>query len=175
MSSLSLVEYISGLIVIASATFGIARKVFMADVKEKVAQAKAEMKEDAEYANSSIRVLAHTISSILPAIQIRPGHKDDIDLGEIRRSLGGLISQTIRVEEHLGNPLTPDEINRLKLYEQRLQRGMDFSVDQAKDMKDLAERSANDHPDNTAIVAFAGMAALFLGVVLLVLGTDKGK
>jgi len=77
------------------------------------------------------------------------------------------ITSTIDSLVQKSNPLTTDEINRLKIYKEKIAIGpKEFSQEDALDFQKLVHRAEEEYPDNTGIYILLGLAALILGLVL---------
>ncbi len=83
-------------------------------------------------------------------------HLDDID-----SAIDALI-------EH-NNPLTTEEIERLKIYKGKINNNQlqTFTEADALDFEKLLHKEEKEHPDNAGIFVLLGLAALILGLIYL--------
>jgi hypothetical protein len=116
--------------------------------------------------DSNMRVVALVLSTVLPSIQWREGHDVEPELTALRPRLVSVLTRAIDQEERWRNPLAPDEIERLKRYRDELDQGHMLTVDEAEDMKQLAERMGADHPNDSTAGAFLLLAGLILALLL---------
>ena len=83
---------------------------------------------------------------------------------------GALMLAAIAREERLGNPLSPEEVNRLRVYYAHAQSGSRFSAEQAQDFSDLAHRLEQDRSKKGEIdwgaIALAALAGFILAKIL---------
>lgn len=67
-----------------------------------------------------------------------------------------------------GNPISQDELDRLKMYAQWFREGRDFKQSDARDFSALADRMAEEreYSTNPGLVALIGISAFVLGWTL---------
>lgn len=78
--------------------------------------------------------------------------------------------QTQKTLEDLGgtNPISVDEVARLRSYLERMQKGESLSPEQAKDMQQLSQRVVKEKPDDPGswmLVLIGVTAGILLGVL----------
>jgi hypothetical protein len=112
------------------------------------------------------RTVTLALHTLIPSITWKADGENGPDVTVVRSQLAQMLIQGIRLEETWHNPLSDDELNRLKTYQQVLARNGNLSVEEAEDMKNLAERMAAEHPDNSTIVSLLLLATLFLALLL---------
>ncbi len=67
----------------------------------------------------------------------------------------------------INNPLTPDEIERLKTYREKIAQGATgFSKEEAIDFQKLVHKAQKEHPDNAGLYILLGLAVLISGLAL---------
>lgn len=112
------------------------------------------------------RTLTLALHTLIPAITWKSHADVDNDVSVVRSQLAHILIQGIHLEEQWHNPLSDDELNRLRRYQQLLASNGNLSVEEAEDMKKLAERMAADHPNDSTIVSLLLLATLFLALLL---------
>jgi len=63
-----------------------------------------------------------------------------------------------------GNPLAPDEYQRLEIYTRMMSAGMPFTLDQTRDFQSLSPKLTEDKPEVPGAWILALVAAFFLGM-----------
>ena len=96
---------------------------------------------------------------------------------EMISKFGKMMEGSIDREEKLGNPLNPDEVQRLRYYYGVAQAGSQLTYEQAQDFDYLArrleeDRTAKGETDWGAII-LAGLAAVILAALLAELAKKK--
>ncbi len=112
------------------------------------------------------RTLTLALHTLIPAIPWEADADVSNDVSVVRSQLAQILIQGIHLEEQWHNPLSDDELNRLKGYQQVLASNGNLSVEKAEDMKRLAERMATDHPNDSTIASLLLLATLFLVLLL---------
>ncbi|MCC7137104.1 MAG: hypothetical protein IT460_01595 [Planctomycetes bacterium] len=83
---------------------------------------------------------------------------------------GAMMSSAIDREERLGNPLSPEEITRLRQYYAHAQQGGGFTPTQAQDFNSLARRLEEDRArkgeTDWGAIALAALAGFILAKLL---------
>ncbi|MBA7715387.1 hypothetical protein ES703_124429 [subsurface metagenome] len=84
-----------------------------------------------------------------------------------------IVDSGLRTIKPLQNPFTPDELERLQIYNQRAQSGEFFSPEEAYDFRQLSERAAHEYASQDwvsellkvglFIFALYGLSQLFKG------------
>lgn len=112
------------------------------------------------------RTVTLALHTLIPAITWKTDGERDNDVSVVRSQLAHILTQGIHLEEQWHNPLSDDELSRLKDYQETLASNGNLSVEEAEDMKTLAERMAADHPNDSTIVSLLLLATLFLALLL---------
>jgi hypothetical protein len=111
----------------------------------------------------NMRLVATTLYTILPAVQWKDAPAGGAPLSILTAKLVDLLTDAINSEEQWRNPLSEEELGRLKRYRDALRSGQMLTPQEAEDMKRLAERVEADHPnDSTAAALLLAAAALWL-------------
>lgn len=136
-------------------------------IRDQIAQVGAQTVQQLGQLEIHTRTLTLALHTLIPAIawkEASPVDPREIDL--VRAQLAQMLIQGIRREEAWHNPLSEEELNRLRGYQQRLERGEPLSVSEAEDMKALAERMATEHPNDGTFASLLLLATLFLALLL---------
>lgn len=112
------------------------------------------------------RTLTLALHMLIPAITWKADADMDNNVSVVRSQLSQILVKGIHLEEQWHNPLSDEELNRLKVYQQQLASNGNLSVEEAEDMKKLAERMAADHPNDSTLVSLLLLASLFLALLL---------
>lgn len=114
---------------------------------------------------SNIRVLGMVLSHLLPVMAVKEGMTLDVSLWQ--SSLVTIVTQATGREESLHNPLSEEELARLRHYRDLMAQGQPLSVDQAQEMNAFAQRMDAEHPDDPIFTAMLIAAAFVLTVTLV--------
>ena len=120
----------------------------------------------------TMRVIGLLLTQMLPAVTFKEDY-DMTDLSTVRSQLVAVFTDAIEFEERLRNPLSAEELARLKTYRKAVQQGKSLTVAEAQDMKDLAQRMAEDHPNEPSAAGLLVVAGLFLAIALIANKNNK--
>ncbi len=76
------------------------------------------------------------------------------------------IDALIREIQHASNPLSPDEVNRLRDYIDRLRRGRRLSPDEAREFYTLSDILTREYPTHEASWLLYVLAGILIGLIL---------
>lgn len=129
-------------------------------VRDQITQVGAQTVQQLEQLEIHTRTLTLALHTLIPAMawkETAPVDPHEIDL--VRAQLAQMLIQGIRREEAWHNPLSEEELNRLRRYQQLLEQGKPLSVSEAEDMKALAERMATEHPNDGTFASLLLLAS----------------
>ena len=78
-----------------------------------------------------------------------------------------LVSEGVQNLRPTGNPFTVDDIARLRAYTESARRGESFTVEQARDFRDLSERVARERPEEAWVSDLLKLALFIFGLYVL--------
>ncbi len=117
--------------------------------------------------DGNINIMALGFSQLLPSLGIKEGHDMRDVIQDLQTQLTSIVRDSILLETALQNPLSEDDLNRLRQYHDVLAGGHLLSESQARDMKILAERMKSDHPDEPLFNSLLIAAVILLTVAIL--------
>ena len=158
MNALSAAEGLAGLIVAIAFIVGLILRA----TNKKIDNVQVSLNRH----QNNVRVLALLLSHMIPAMKFKEGH-DLTDLSYIRSQIVPIITDAIELEEKWRNPLSSEEIGRLKRYREAIKQGHPISLKEAQDMKSLAERMDTDHPNDPTIAGLLIAAGLILAIAII--------
>ena len=112
------------------------------------------------------QALVEVVTRVLQRLVQRRLMKGDELLELLRPLLAESVGQVVRLEEQRLNPLTPQELERLKYYQRKLQANEPFSAEEARDLQALTEKVAAERPGEPAVWILAFFVGLLSGVLL---------
>lgn len=104
-----------------------------------------DMRRQLVHQQASLRLYAHIISRILPALEVKQGYSLNIE--EIQDDLGRIISDAFAREEILGNPLSPGELSLLGSYRMKSAQPKPMEPDDLIQLYEMAMRMYHAHPE----------------------------
>ncbi len=117
--------------------------------------------------DGNINMMALGFSQLLPSLGIKEGHDMRDIIQDLQTQLTSIVRDSILLETALQNPLSEEDLNRLRQYHDVLAEGHLLSENQARDMQVLAERMKADHPDEPLFSSLLIAAALLLTLAML--------
>lgn len=94
------------------------------------------------------------------------GRKAEELLPMLFRNSSDLIEATFESEERHQNPLSKNELDTLKKYTNIVQNGGKLTLQQAKEFEAIAQKLANEKPDDQGAFVLLLLAALMLGMLI---------
>ncbi len=117
--------------------------------------------------DGNINMMALGFSQLLPSLGIKEGHDMRDVIGDLQTLSTSIVRDSILLETALQNPLSEEDLNRLRQYHDVLAEGHLLSENQARDMQILAGRMKADHPDEPIFNSLLIAAALLLTLAIL--------
>lgn len=107
-----------------------------------------------------------TLFGVLLRILHRRKTLDDAELQEVLQTYGNIATAQTPTFAATGNPLTPEEAQRINYYIDKARRGAFFTAEEAEDYNLLVRRVEQDRPDDPGIWPLIALGAFLLGVFL---------
>lgn len=113
-----------------------------------------------------IGLLILAISGVLPHLHTKEGEEANRGFEQFRVALVQILVPAVEMERGMGNPLTPQELNRLACYQDVLMTRL-LTPAEARDFEQLTAKMAESHPDEPNLGAIAAIAGIVVGLALL--------
>lgn len=120
------------------------------------------------------KALIGAIVEVLPHLQPRQDDAAARGFDGFRIGLMRMLVPAVRTERDMGNPLKPEEVDRLDRYRAILGDRV-LTPEEAGDLSDLVKRMADSHPSDTSLAGLVVMAAMMVAVAALVAASRQPR